>query len=332
MKALVLAPFSPYALSQLRGMMEVSYESWTNTRTLHDPTELGRRLNDESIDILLTEADFIFEELFENAPRLKFVGICRNELGHVDISAASKNGVLVVNTPGRNANAVAEITLGFMLALARRIPSLDAYVKFGKWEDPVAPYLSFRGIELRTNILGIVGLGRIGKSVAKIARSLGMEVLAFDPYAGALGQRIDGALLTDLDSVVKQSTFLSLNAPRSEETTGLISDNHLASMPSGSFLINTSFYEIVDESSLVNRLNCGPLAGAAFDVHPAHPVPPSSPLLKLNNVILTPHIGGATNETIERHSNMIVTDLRRYLRGYKPNNLVNPDVWQMYDH
>ena len=331
MKALVLAPFSPWALSQLRQVMEVCYESWTDTLTLQDPRELGRRINDESIDILITEADFIFEELFDNAPHLKFVGICRNDLDHVDISAANKNGVLVVNTPGRNANAVAEITLGFMVALARQIPNLDQYVKLGRWEDPVAPYLSFRGIELRNSTLGIVGLGKIGKSIAKIAQPIGMKVLAFDPYAGISGQYLDGTLLTDLYSVVTQSTFLSLNVRRSEETIGLISDRHLASMTSGSYLINTSFYEVVNESSLVKHLKHGPLSGAAFDVHPAHPLPPSSPLLKLNNVILTPHIAGATNETIDRYSNMIVEDLFKYIRGLEPNNLVNRDVWKTYD-
>ena len=164
-----------------------------------------------------------------------------------------------------------------------------------------------------------------------MAQPIGMKVLAFDPYAGISGQYLDGTLLTDLYSVVTQSTFLSLNVRRSEETIGLISDRNLASMNSGSYFINTSFYDVVNESSLVKHLKHGPLSGAAFDVHPAHPVPPSSPLLKLNNVILTPHIAGATNETIDRYSNMIVEDLFRYLRGLEPNNLVNRDVWETYD-
>ncbi len=327
MKALVLAPFSTDGLSQLRQLLDVSYESWTDTRKLYDPQELGRRLTGESISVLLVEADFVFEELFELAPDLKLLGVCRGELDHVDLDSATEHGVLVVNAPGRNARAVAELTLGFILSLARRVPYLHDYVKSGRWQDPVEPYLSFQGSELEGSTLGLVGLGHAGRAVVRVARALGMEVLATDPYAGALGQRLDGALLTALDRLLERSQFLSLHAPRSEETVGLLGESQLGSMPTGAYLINTAFYEMVDEAALVKHLKSGHLAGAALDVHPAHPLPPTSPLLALDNVILTPHIGGATHQTVEHHSAMMVAAVRRYLAGQRPHNLANPQAW-----
>ena len=308
--------------------MPVDYESWTETHTLQDPAELGLRLQREKITYLIIEADFVFEELFQNAPDLKFVGVCRAALNHVDLDAATQHGVIVVNAPGRNARAVAEHTIGLMLSLARRIPHLDAYVKSGKWEDPVDGYVNHRGSELEGRTLGIIGLGAVGRIVAKLAAAFGMKVIAHDPYAGPEGQQRRGALLLPMKLLLQHSNFLSLHAPRTAETTGMIGPNQLASLPPNAFLINTAFNEMVQEDALVHALTAGSLAGAALDVHETHPISPASPLLKLPNVILTPHVGGATDDTVRRHSEMILQDIQRHLRGEKPINLANPQVWE----
>ena len=308
--------------------MPVDYESWTETHTLQDPEELGLRLQREKITYLVIEADFVFDELFQNAPDLQFVGVCRAALNHVDLDAATQHGVLVVNAPGRNARAVAEHTIGLMLSLARRIPHLDAYVKSGKWEDPVDGYVNHRGSELEGRTLGIIGLGAVGRIVAKLAAAFGMKVIAHDPYAGPEGQQRRGALLLPMKLLLQHSNFLSLHAPRTAETTGMIGPNQLASLPPNAFLINTAFNEMVQEDALIHALTVGTLAGAALDVHETHPISPASPLLKLPNVILTPHVGGATDDTVRRHSEMILQDIQRHLRGEKPVNLANPSVWK----
>jgi len=328
MRALVLAPFSHQGLKALERMVPLDYESWTDTLKLTDPEELARRLQDQAISILVVEADFVFEEVFEDAQNLKLVGVCRSSLSHVDLEAATRHGVAVVNTPYRNARAVGELALAFMLALARRLPFLDCYVKTSRWEDPVEGYISHRGVELQGRTLGLVGLGATGRTVARLGQALGMQVLAYDPYTGLLGQRKAGALLTDLNQVLTESHFVSLHAPVTPETEGIIGRKELARMGQGAYLINTASHDLVDQEALVEALKSGALAGAALDVHEAHPIPTTNPLLKLDNVILTPHIGGATGETVERHSAMMVEDIGRFLEGRRPMRLANPKVWR----
>ncbi len=328
MRALVLAPFHPPTLASLAQLMPVDYESWTETRRLQDPEKLGLRLQKEHVTYLIIEADFVFEETFQNAADLRFVGICRAALNHVDLDAATEHGVLVVNTPGRNARAVAELTLGLMLSLARRIPHLDGYVKSGRWEDPVDAYVNHRGLELQGRTLGIIGLGAVGSLVSKLANAFGMSVLAHDPYAGAMGGQRNGALLVPLDRLLQRSNFLSLHAPATDETAGMLGRDEIAALPAGAFLVNTAFYEMVQEDPLVHALTAGTLAGAALDVHETHPISPASPLMKLPNVILTPHVGGATEGTVQRHSEMMLLDIQRHLQGEKPINLANPKVWE----
>ena len=329
MKALVLAPFAEDALEVLNELIPVAHESWTETRRLYDPEELAERINRDDVSMLIIEADFAFEELFENASPLRFIGVCRQELNHVDIEAATHHGITVVNTPARNAQAVAEHTMGLMLALARRTLQANSYVKSQMWQDPVEPYISMRGMELGGRTLGIVGLGAIGRLVAKLGSGIGMRVLAYDPYVGPMGKRSRSALLVSLGELLKESHFITLHVPRHSETDGLLNAERLALVRPGSFLINTSSYSAVDEGALVEALRSGRLAGAAFDVHESHPIPPTSPLLGLDNVVLTPHIGGATEETVSRHSWMIVEAVRRFLAGRRPKHLVNPAVWKV---
>ena len=326
--ALVLAPFSPGALETLGHSLSVTYESWTDTRKLYSPEELSQRINEEGIYILIVEADFVFEEMFGESPPLKFLGVCRNSLDHIDVQAATEHGVVVVNAPGRNAQAVAELTIGLMLCLSRGIPKLNCYVRNGKWQGPVEPYLSMRGVELGGKTLGILGLGSIGKKVAGIGRAMGMQVLAYDPYARTPGARKAGALLGDLEQVAKLSDFLSIHTPDTAETQGLVGRRILEMMKPGSYIVNTAAYAAIEEDALVEHLQSGHIAGVGLDVHRTHPIPPSCPLLGMENAIFTPHIGGATDGTVERQSWMMVDDIHRFLSGRRPKHLVNGAVWR----
>lgn len=353
MKALVLAPFTSQPLTRLREMLPVTYESWTDTRRLADPEELARRIETQGYSIVVVEADFLPEEVFQGAPGLRLVGLCRSSLDHVDVAAATRHGVAVINTPGRNAQAVAELTIGLMLALARQLCKLDAYVKEGRWQNPVEPYINLRGSELADKTLGILGLGRVGRRVAQLADAFGMRVLAYDPYIepenppnppftkggqggitpGLSGQDKDTHLsapvqvMSTLPELLGQCDYISIHVPDTPATEHLLDRRMLAVAKPGCRIINTSSYRAVEEAALVDALKTGQLAGAAFDVFATHPIIPNNPLLQLDNVVLTPHIGGATQETLARHSLLMVEDICRFLRGFPPKNLVNPEIW-----
>ncbi len=323
--ALILAPFAEAQIERLRLSLSIDHRSWMETLRLTDPDELVAILNSSRISVLVVESDFVFEEVFEQAPCLRFVGVCRSAAHHVDVEAATGRGVMVVNTPGRNARAVAEHALGLMIVLARRIATAHAYVVEGRWRDPVSPYISMRGVELGGRTLGVVGLGAVGRTLARMARSLGMEVLAYDPYVREAGE----TALIPLESLVARSDFISLHVPLTPETEGLLNTPLLSTIRPGAFLVNTSDAAVVEQSALLSALESGRLAGAALDVFDTHPIAPDSPLLSLDNVVLTPHIGGATAETIERHSRMMADDILRYLDGRRPVNLVNPEAFSV---
>ena len=325
MHALILAPFSEVALEKLSSSIRVTYESWLDTRTLWDPEELAARLDRENIGVLVVESDFVFEEVFDAAPGLRLVGICRGATNQIDVDAATERGVLVVNTPDRNANAVAEHTLALMLALARRIPEADVYLRDGRWRNPTDPYISLRGRELRGSTLGIIGLGAIGKTLGVIGLALGMVVVAHDPY---LEGDAAGVKMIELEDLLTSSDFVVVSVPLTDDTAGFMSEKSLALMKPTAFLISATDMSVFEREALLDTLQAGRIAGAAFDVFETHPVPPSDPLLKLDNVVLTPHIGGATHETVERHSLMMTEDILRFQRGCRPLNLVNPAAWQ----
>ena len=328
MKALVLAPFSGDALAALERLVPTTYESWQDSRRLHCPEELADRLVREQIGALFIEADFVLEEVFQGAPCLRFVGVCRSTLNHVDLEAATHHGVVVAYAPSRNATAVAELTIGLMIALARHIPHANQYVMAGRWQDPVEPYLTMRGFELRGKTLGIVGTGVIGGSVARLGEGLGMKVMGYDPFAGCSGTWNGAMQPVTREQLLRESDFVSVHVSGASNTECVLDVERLQMMKAGSYLINTAAHAAVDEAGLVALLGSGHIAGAALDVHVSHPIPPSSPLLRLDNVILTPHIGGATQETVERHSWMMVEALRRFLAGKPPEHLANPNVWE----
>ena len=334
MKALVLAPMTEEPLARLRELMPVTYESWADTRQLADPEQLARRIESEGISILVVEADFLPEELFQQAANLRLVAVCRNSLSHVDLETATGHGVAVVHTPGRNVQAVAELTIGLMLILSRRINTMDTCVKEGRWQMPVEPYINahMQTGELEGKTLGVLGLGNIGRRVAGLASAFGMRVLAYDPHIAPNPQNCQNVtLFPTLAELAADADYISVHVPDVPGTKDLLNRSLLAGIKPGCRLINTSSYHAVDEAALVEGLTSGRVAGAAFDVFPTHPLPPNNLLLGFDNVVLTPHIGGATRETVARHSDMIVQDIQRFVAGLKPERMVNPEVWGRFD-
>ena len=326
MTALILAPFAERYLRRLRRRLDVVYRPWTETRRLHSPEELIEALQSTSASVLVVEADFVFEEVFEAVPGLRFVAVCRHAFNQVDVEAATQRGVVVVHAPGRNAVAVAEITIGLMLALARHILPAHDTVKSGRWSDPLEAYLTSQGRELTGSVVGVVGAGHVGAEVARRCLALGARVLAHDPFVPERRLRALGARPTSLPGLMRRSDFVTLHAALTRSSERLINAEMLALMKPTAYLVNTAVGALLESQALIRCLEERRIAGAALDVFEGQPLPASSPYLRLENVILTPHIGGATAETVARHSRMICDDIERFLRGERPRRLVNPEA------
>lgn len=328
MKVLILAPFARPSLDRLKKRLEVIYENWMDTKKLLSSPEFVHRIQDQDIPILVVEADFLQREVFEKATNLKFLGVCRADVVQIDVSAATEHGVLVVNTPARNATAVAELTIGLMLSLLRKIPAAHNMVTSGKWVDPTDAYFHMRGSELGGKTVGIIGFGAIGQQVTKRLRAFESNVLAYDPYVSAEMMNKLGAAKTELDALMEKSDIISIHCTTTAETAGLVNASRLALMKPTAYLVNAASAYVIDEEAMVKALRERHIAGAAFDVYKNWPVKPNDPILKLDNVVLTPHIGGATDESVARHSQMIADDIERFLNGERPKNLVNPQAWK----
>jgi len=325
-RVLSLVELDAEELERLEAVAEVEVRPWTETLVLADPVELAEELTAKQVMALFVEADFVMAETFEAAPGLRFVGIGRGDSGHVDIDAATRAGVVVTHSSGRNAEAVAELTIAMMLALLRGIPDAGAYVRERRWDDPVTAYTEMRGSELGRQVVGIVGLGRIGRQTARLASAFGARVLATDPALSDAQIRAAGCEPVKLADLLAASTMLAVHCPALKATRGLIDADALALMPRGARLVVTTGEGVVGEGDVAEALRDGHLAGAAFDVFEKHPSRPDSPVLEAPNGLLLPHIGGATDATVQRYAAMVVEDFLAFLEGRRPARIVNPEV------
>jgi D-3-phosphoglycerate dehydrogenase len=282
--------------------------------------QLDGRLADElgSADALLVRSAVqVDAALLEHATKLRVIGRAGVGVDNIDLDAATRKGIAVMNTPGANAVAVAEHTLGMMLAMARHLCRADALMHAGKWEKK-----SLQGTELRGKTLGIVGLGRIGMEVAQRAKPFGMEIVAHDPFVSVSVAKEHGIKLTSLDDVYSTADYLTLHVGLTPQTTGMINAESIKKMKKGVRLVNCARGELIQEADLAEALKQGQVAGAALDVFAEEP-PTNSPLLLLQNVILTPHIGGSTHEAQEAVGFQIAQQVKEYLKHGVFQNAVN---------
>ncbi len=279
----------------------------------------------EGLPAALAEADALVvrsavqvdDALLEHAPKLRVIGRAGVGVDNIDVEAATRRGIVVMNTPGANAVAVAELTVGLMLALARKMPAANATMHAGKWEKK-----SLQGTELRGKTLGILGLGRIGLEVAKRARGFGLEIIGADPFVSVAVARENGILLVPLEELFAKADYLTLHVGLTPQTNGIINAKTLAAMKKGVRIINCARGELVDDAALVEALKSGQVAGAALDVFAVEP-PKDSPYFALDNVILTPHIAGSTAEAQEAVGVQIAQQVREYLKLGVVQNAVN---------
>ena len=326
MKALITAEFPDDGLAQLRsGGYDVVLDGWGVD---HQPLERDAlREAVEDVDVLICELEQVDESVLAAARRLQVVASCRGDPVNVDLDAATHHGVLVLHTPGRNAASVADFTIGLLLALVRNIVRGESHLREFGWNvDGELPYLHFRGPELEGRTLGIVGFGAVGRLVAaRAARGFGMRIAVFDPYATAHGTEV---AQMGLDELLEQADVVSLHAPATEQTVGMIGARELALLGPHGYLINTARAALVDEGALVEALRDGSIAGAALDVFWKEPVPPGHPLFELDTVVLTPHLAGAATDVKVHHARMVLKDLARIRDGERPHRLANPDAWK----
>ena len=267
--------------------------------------------------LVVRSAVQVDDALMEHAPKLRVIGRAGVGVDNIDAEAATRRGIVVMNTPGANAVAVAELTLCLMIALARKVPAANATMHAGKWDKK-----SLQGAELRGKTLGILGLGRVGLEVARRARGFGMEIVGSDPFVPAAVARENGIALVPIEEMFARADYLTLHVGLTPQTQGIINAKTLAAMKKGVRIINCARGELVDEAALVAALKSGQVAGAALDVFSVEP-PKESPYFGLDNVILTPHIAGSTAEAQEAVGVQIAQQVREYLKLGVVQNAVN---------
>jgi len=278
--------------------------------------DLPKQISDADA-LLVRSAVDVNAGLLEHAQKLKVIGRAGVGVDNIDLEAATRLGIAVMNTPGANAVAVAEHTFALMLALARHITRADVTTRGGKWEKK-----SLQGTELRGKTLGIVGLGRVGLEVARRARAFNMEMVAHDPFVSASVVRELGIKLASLDEVYAVADYLSLHVGLTPQTAGMINAESLKKMKKGVRLVNCARGELIDDAALAAALQSGHVAGAALDVFTEEP-PKGSPLLALENVIATPHIAGSTHEAQDAVGMQIARQVKDYLKDGVIQNAVN---------
>lgn len=326
MRLLSLAPLRGPGLEALRALGEVEIDPWSDyvPVRLHSADELVERT--AGVDVLIVEADHVPGGLFQARPEIRIVASCRADPVNVDIDAATRAGIPVVHAPGRNAEAVAELTVGLVYALVRGIVRADQDVRAGRWihEGRIA-YQRFRGREIRTLTAGLVGCGAVGRAVAKRLSALGARVLAFDPFADPEALRAAGAEPSDLAPMLAASDIVSVHAPLNAATRGMLGEAEFGAIKEGAFFVNTARFGIAQEKPLLAALRAGRIAGAAFDHFPNEFLAEDHPLLGMPNVVLTPHIGGATEETEETMTSRVAEGIRSLVDGAEPVNVINPE-------
>jgi D-3-phosphoglycerate dehydrogenase len=282
------------------------------------PPEELKKIIKEYDALLVRSETKVTKEIIESADKLKLIGRAGVGLDNVDLSSASKRGIIVMNTPGGNTMSTAEHTMSLLLSLSRNIPQADASVKKGEWERK-----KFMGTELYAKTLGIIGLGRIGTEVTKRAISFGMKVIAYDPFLSLDKAKELGIESVELKDIIKRSDYITVHTPLTDETKHIIDKDAIKDMKQGVRIINCARGGILDELAVLEGINSGKIAGAAFDVYEKEPPVKDSPLFKCDKVVLTPHLGASTEEAQINVAVEIAESARDALLGCGIRNAVN---------
>ena len=281
----------------------------------------------DGVDVAVTQMAPFTTRVFEARPELAMIGVCRGGPVNVDLEAATEAGVVVSFAPGRNAQAAAEFAVGMILSAMRRIPLIDAELKRGTWRGDYYALENVGG-ELGGSTVGLVGYGAIGRIVARILRGFGAHVVTYDPYADRTAIEADHVEVVELEDLLSRSSVVSLHARLGPETHHLLGRDNLGLLPRGAVLVNTARGGLLDYAPLPDLLESGALGALALDVYDIEPPPEDWPLFRAPNVVLSPHLGGATRQTAERAAAIVAADVVRHLGGVDPQHVANPEVLQ----
>ncbi len=332
MKALLTAEVSSKA-KELENWLDVVYAGWYRDGVILSEDEIAKLVADNNVDIIITSYDPITKKVIDSSPNLKLIVCTRANPVNVDVEYARKKNILISYAPGRNSTCTAEYTVALMLSITRKIPMAYAALKSGKhlaknhenktlsglrrdvtWSlSHESPYVLYKGNQLYGKTLGIVGYGSIGRKVAAICKAFGMKILVYDPYISDADDD-DVVFTATLTELAEQVDILTVHCKDVPETYHLIDKSVFSSMKKTAYFINTSRGCIVDEEALIEALLNNDIAGAALDVFDKEPLSADHPFItKCKNIVITPHIAGATYEAIENHTEQLLTDIKNFL-------------------
>jgi len=312
-RILVSDPLAQEGVEILKGVKEFQVD----VKHKLPPEELKKIIKDYDCILVRSETK-LTKDIIEAGVRLKVIGRAGVGLDNVDLPAASKKGIIVMNTPGGNTISTAEHTMSLILALSRNIPQADASMRRAEWERK-----RFMGVELYGKTLGIIGLGRIGSEVAKRALSFGMKVIAYDPFLSLEKAKELGVEDVKLEELFKRADYITVHTPLTDETRHIINKKTILNMKDGVRIINCARGGIIDEEALLEGIQNNKIAGAALDVYEKEPLPKDSPLIKCEKIVLTPHLGASTEEAQVNVAVEIANSARDALLGLGIRNAVN---------
>ncbi len=313
------APLRGPGVTKLRLLADVVYDPWIDATPLriYTPEQLADRISAEAADVVVVESDSVRGPVFDLG--LRAIASTRGDPNNVDVPGATAAGIPVLNTPARNADAVAEMAVALLLAATRHLVTADADVRGGHmFRDGSIPYQRFRGAEIAGLTAGLVGLGAVGRALQWRLSGLGLRVIAHDPY--------NDEARHGLDELLAEADVISMHAPVTAGTTGMIGAEQFAAMRDGVVYLNTARAQLHDTDALVDALRAGKVAAAGLDHFAGEWLATDHPLTGMPNVVLTPHIGGATWNTEARQAQMVADDLEALLSGNTPAHMVNPEV------
>ena len=310
MKILVTDVIAEEAMELLKKNHEVTFKDITGE-------ELAREIAPYHA-LMVRSGTKVTAEAINNAENLIVIGRAGIGVDNIDVKAATRNGIKVVNSPTGATISVAELTIGHMISLARRLPKADRTTRAGEWAKK-----KLKGVELNGKILGLIGCGNIGRVVAKYARALNMSVIGYDPYISKEKLEEEGIeKVESVGEVMEKADFISIHVPHTPETHHLINGEMLSKMKTSAYIINCARGGVVDEKALYNALKENKIAGAALDVYEEEPAK-NNPLFELDNAVFTPHIGASTKEGQIRAGTICAEQILKVLEGKEPDFWVN---------